>query len=553
MIRFSAALVAVAIGVLIGGIATSKLLLVYIAIAVSAVALVALVTGVVLKREELFGEGQGLVPAAAGAGPGLPVHAGDSQGTVPSSGYVPPPPPAAGAATGYGVPFGGVAQATSSPGVDLTATRQGAARHGRPAEPVPPWDAAATRASWTPDWMPAAKDQRAASGADVRAPSAWQDTATVTAAGNWGTPGANAPNAGAPNADAPNANARAAAAPPRPWAAPPTMPTPVPSDASAAKPDAGTEETTPNWFDRLGQSAGTNTPAAPSAPVPSAPAPGSGSGWSWSNRDTGTPGGPVAHEEPAAPSADSGDEDDDWPTRYSWLDDEPDQTDESDESVVTATAGKDDQGGDKRGKASTEAEATVATSALGPAAKSQSPVAPSAKARDAETVTKETAARATPDEEPADEEPQDSAVGKPAAAAGKPAAAAGETGATVLAFRSRKEPEPESAAEEPTPAGDADHEAGPNGKTGETAEPEADLAAGSAPEAEAAAEAEDVSAAAPAPDGAASVAVVRGVPRYHKPDCVLIRFMPEGDLQKLTVPQAKEDGCTPCTACQPTG
>jgi len=49
------------------------------------------------------------------------------------------------------------------------------------------------------------------------------------------------------------------------------------------------------------------------------------------------------------------------------------------------------------------------------------------------------------------------------------------------------------------------------------------------------------------------VAVVRGVPRYHKPDCVLIRFMPEGDLQKLTVPQAKEDGCTPCTACQPTG
>ena len=37
MIRFSAALVAVAIGVLIGGIATSKLLLVYIAIVVSAV------------------------------------------------------------------------------------------------------------------------------------------------------------------------------------------------------------------------------------------------------------------------------------------------------------------------------------------------------------------------------------------------------------------------------------------------------------------------------------------------------------------------------------
>ena len=565
MIRFSAALVAVAIGVLIGGIATSKLLLVYIAIAVSAVALVALVTGVVLKREELFGEGQGLAPAAAGAGPGLPVHAGDSQGTVPSSGYVAPPPPAAGVAAGYGVPFGGVAQATSSPGVDLTTTRPAAARHSRPAEPVPPWDAAATRASWTPDWMPAANDQRTASGADVRAPSAWQDTATVTAAGNWGAPGANAPNAGAPNADAPNADARAAAAPPRAWAAPPTMPTPVPSDAPAAKPDAGSEETTPSWFDRLGQSAGTDTPTAPSAPVPSAPGPGSGSGWSWSSRDTGTPGGPVAHEETAAPTAGSGDEDDDWPTRYSWLDDEPDQSDqsdESDESVATATAGNEYQGGDKRGKAADEAEATVAARVVAPAAKSEPAPAPtetssdagtkasaapkakaktktkasapaasaSAKARDAET-----AARATTAD-------QESAAGEPrAAATGEPADAAGETSATVIAFRSRKAPE----SEESTPASDAAEET-------DTAEAEA------APDAEPAAEPEaakagDDPAAASAPDGAALVAVVRGVPRYHEPDCVLIRFMPEGDLQKLTVPQAKEEGCTPCTACQPTG
>jgi hypothetical protein len=68
VIRFSAVLVAVAIGVLVGGIATSRLLLVYIAIAVSAVALVALAIGVVLKREELFGEAQGL----GGPGGGRP-------------------------------------------------------------------------------------------------------------------------------------------------------------------------------------------------------------------------------------------------------------------------------------------------------------------------------------------------------------------------------------------------------------------------------------------------------------------------------------------------
>ena len=67
MIRFSAALVAVAVGVLIGGVATSKLLLVYVAIGVSAVALVALAIGVVLKREELFGE-PGASPSLVAAG-----------------------------------------------------------------------------------------------------------------------------------------------------------------------------------------------------------------------------------------------------------------------------------------------------------------------------------------------------------------------------------------------------------------------------------------------------------------------------------------------------
>ncbi len=80
MIRFSAALVAVAIGVLIGGIATSKLLLVYVAIVVSAVALVALAIGVVLKREELFGEERGLVPANAGASPVLQAAIVDDRG-----------------------------------------------------------------------------------------------------------------------------------------------------------------------------------------------------------------------------------------------------------------------------------------------------------------------------------------------------------------------------------------------------------------------------------------------------------------------------------------
>jgi hypothetical protein len=103
VIRFSAVLVVAAIGVLIGGIATSKLLLVYVAIGLSAAALVALAIGVVLKRKELFSEhGQALAPAAAGAGADESLVAGKPS-TLPN-GLVDPPdtPLPAGAAAAFG-------------------------------------------------------------------------------------------------------------------------------------------------------------------------------------------------------------------------------------------------------------------------------------------------------------------------------------------------------------------------------------------------------------------------------------------------------------------
>ena len=49
------------------------------------------------------------------------------------------------------------------------------------------------------------------------------------------------------------------------------------------------------------------------------------------------------------------------------------------------------------------------------------------------------------------------------------------------------------------------------------------------------------------------VTVVPGVPRYHRSACILIRFMGDGDLQKMTVAAARDAGCTPCRACQPDG
>ena len=56
MIRFSAFLVAVAIGLLVASVVTSRLTLVYVAIGVSGVALLALAIGAVIKRRELFGQ-----------------------------------------------------------------------------------------------------------------------------------------------------------------------------------------------------------------------------------------------------------------------------------------------------------------------------------------------------------------------------------------------------------------------------------------------------------------------------------------------------------------
>ncbi|MGD0559626.1 MAG: hypothetical protein ABSA93_32245, partial [Streptosporangiaceae bacterium] len=64
MIRFSAALVVIALGILAAGVATSKLMLVYVAIGVSALSLVCFVIGVILKRGELFGAPARLAPSS---------------------------------------------------------------------------------------------------------------------------------------------------------------------------------------------------------------------------------------------------------------------------------------------------------------------------------------------------------------------------------------------------------------------------------------------------------------------------------------------------------
>jgi len=47
------------------------------------------------------------------------------------------------------------------------------------------------------------------------------------------------------------------------------------------------------------------------------------------------------------------------------------------------------------------------------------------------------------------------------------------------------------------------------------------------------------------------VTVVPGVPRYHEEDCILVRFLDDGDVERMSAAAAEKSGCTPCRACHP--
>jgi hypothetical protein len=78
---------------------------------------------------------------------------------------------------------------------------------------------------------------------------------------------------------------------------------------------------------------------------------------------------------------------------------------------------------------------------------------------------------------------------------------------------------------------------------------EADSGAGGEASDGAGAAAGSTKAASASPDS--TVTVVPGVPRYHRPDCILIRFMGEDDLETMSAESAADSGCTACRACQP--
>jgi hypothetical protein len=82
------------------------------------------------------------------------------------------------------------------------------------------------------------------------------------------------------------------------------------------------------------------------------------------------------------------------------------------------------------------------------------------------------------------------------------------------------------------------------------AEPAA-VPAAAAPVPPAAAESDDQPGKTPAISPGGDVTVVPGVNRYHRSECILIRFLGPDDLEVMTRQAAEAASCVPCRACVP--
>jgi hypothetical protein len=232
VIRFSAGLVVVALGVLIGGGVTSKLSLVYVSIAISALALIAWTIGVFLKREELFGNGSELVPADAGT---------SAESLDPGQSTSAPLSPASSAP-----PASSAASTVSAVGQDRPAYGEGAFSQGA-LNTV----AFSPGAQVHPTWMPEEPAPRPDLDRVAAPVGGWAATTTSPSGTPQGAPrawdGSKEPQASAP------ASAGTGSA----------------AGTGTKSADAGSGSTLRNWFDRPAQFE-PSAPPADKAPTPPA-------------------------------------------------------------------------------------------------------------------------------------------------------------------------------------------------------------------------------------------------------------------------------------------
>jgi hypothetical protein len=569
VIKASALLVALAIGLLVASVLASSLLMVYVSIGVCAVAALLLVAGVLSHWSEIFGRGEPRPPSmqeswsapqvqvgtpvlattqAAGAGPEDRRPRRENVGGPPSAPpveVVVPQPEFPVAARGDDLwerveeELGSGAKrdtgALSWPGTELPVPAESA---GPPEQAGPPGTPPGGASAWiwghgagwhppdTPDhaWPPPAaafagsppRPEPATSSADS-ADEAGQDTAGSGVA----DPGLDPSDLNGPDPDST-----------RPADGEPASPEPArPAAASTESADTG----------RTAEAAGQPAPDAAAA-VPSRDA------------DEAAPGSPADEtpgQVPRAAPVKAGT----WDERPRWIISVGDATparpvqdravpepaasertgeaDTGEADTAEAATGEADTGEADTGEADTgEADSGEADSG-GPA---------NAERETAEPATSEREAGVPPAGEPEVRAP---AVIAPATHEAPPRAAAGQEPAS-------RKPAPDGPAAD----GPADREAvAEEPAAGRPAEPEAvaeEPAAGRPAEPEAVAE--EPAAGRPAGQtapGRVDVTVVPGVARYHRSECILIRFLGAGDLEIMSRQEAEEATFVPCRACQP--
>jgi hypothetical protein len=552
VIRFSAALVVVAIGVLIAGVATSNLLLVYVAIGISATALLVLAAGVVLKRDELLAE-----EARSAGATGNPAETGPSARTVSA---------AEGASTGRAsqprVAAGAGGSAHGDPVFGDSVFRDTALRDTTFGN-TPYGDWALTRSAQQP---PA---QHAHDGTSGRL-GAWSPPAfgspAAPAAGDAPPPGTPPPGTLPPGATLPSGTP--SPIPPASFRRPPAPPT-------RADPVLPWSDSLPTRVDIGGAPAGSTS--APGKHALGDVQPGEAA-------TSATPRPPVEDAE-SLPSGSSG-------GQFAWRDITWDD-DASDEPGV----GEQDSGGRDHAASEATTASTVPPASTVPLA---STVPPASTARPSWLDDVDDASDADqPLDRPEHDASASATVGEaddlPGSGESRHDWLSGDDGdgltydvgnddvgsdhAAASGFTEDAEADADAesdgidldatAAWDILPGLDADTSSDLGGAdTGGDAWTSLDADTGTDPDVGADPDVElpgapDDDDSVPAGSGSPSggpatavppvtgqVTVVPGVPRYHEENCILIRFMADGDVQRMTVPEAEKTGCTPCRACQ---
>ena len=524
MIKASALLVALAIGLLVAGVVASSLLMVYVSIGVCAVAALLLAAGVLSHWSEIFGRREAR-PVSQGAWSEPQVNV-----TAPVLASI----QAVAAARGSG-----------RPGREDAGLRADGGRAPEtPAELVSPPAEVAGRGAEFP--APRRSDELWERVDEELGSAARRDTGALSWPGTVFPPVApDASEPAEPGASAPGAGPQGQRAGTGAWLwgsgtgwQPPENAEPVwpPPAAAFAESKAAQKSAEPERAESEPE------PAEPE-PAGAEPAGAEPAEAEPAEAEPDEPAADAARDTDVAQDAEADLGDDEVPGDGVVLDDEAARGDEAAGDAGDHEAADDDA-----------AEPAV-QSTPGEPAGGDSPqwiVAPSRPAG------QEPPARTPPGQPPAAQEttaeeavPQRSAVQEPAAEPpGGDDSGADDSGPDALGADARADAQGADAPGPDDLSPDAPAAGEPADKQPAAQEPAVEQPAPGAPEPAVEEPSGDGAAATPAP-GRVEVTVVPGVARYHRSECILIRFLSDGDLEIMTKQEAVDAKFIACRACQP--